>query len=81
MLTIESATNPKYMDAAGNGIDLSVKFAEFPEPVPFHAMPTDPMPYGVELYNRAKAGEFGPVAEYVPPPESEQPSTTGTQTL
>jgi len=40
------------------------------------------MQHGVDLYNRAKAGEFGSIADYVPPPEPEpQPQTTGSQDL
>jgi hypothetical protein len=69
MLTIQSASNPKYTSENGNFINLNVKFAEVNEIVPFGASPTDPMPYGVELYNRAKAGEFGIVAPYVAPPQ------------
>jgi hypothetical protein len=38
------------------------------EPVPFTASPNDSEPHGVDLYNRAIAGEFGPVAPYVEPP-------------
>lgn len=38
------------------------------EPVPFTASPDDPEPHGVELYNRARAGEFGEIAPYVEPP-------------
>jgi len=38
------------------------------------------MPYGVELFNNAVAGNYGEIAPYVPPPEPVQPTTTGTQT-
>lgn len=38
------------------------------EPVPFTASPNDCEPHGVELYNRAMAGEFGHIAPYVEPP-------------
>lgn len=71
MITIQSAHTPVYTNAEGTGIDLQVKFAEFPNELPFHATPDDVMEYGVELYNRAKAGEFGAVAAYVPPPAAE----------
>jgi hypothetical protein len=81
MLTIESATNPVYDNAEGTYITLQVKFAEFDEVIPFGATSFDPMPYGVELYNRALAGEFGTIAAYVPPPEPVQPTTQGAQTL
>lgn len=36
--------------------------------VPFTAAAEDPEPMGRALYAAAIAGEFGPVAEYVPPP-------------
>jgi hypothetical protein len=81
MVTIESATDPVYANAEGTCITLQVKFEEFAEVMPFGATPFDPMPYGVELYNRALAGEFGPIAPYVPPPEPVQPTTQGAQTL
>lgn len=81
MLTIQSATNPVYANAEGTSITLQVKFEEFAEVLPFAATSYDPMPYGVELYNRAIAGEFGPIEPYVAPPEPVQPQTQGAQTL
>jgi len=67
MLTIESAHRPAYFDAAGTVITLQVKFTELESEVPFGATPTDPEAHGRDLYARAVAGEFGPVAPYVPP--------------
>lgn len=81
MLTIEYAKNPIWNDATGEAIHLNVKFAEFDEELPFTATSYDSMAYGIELYNRAKAGEFGEIELYVPPPEPVQPITTGSQTL
>lgn len=81
MVTIELATNPVYANLDGTCITLQVKFAEFAEVMPFGATPYDPMPYGVELYNRAIAGEFGAIAPFVAPPELDQPTTQGAQTL
>jgi hypothetical protein len=81
MLTIEYAKNPVYGSADGQTIDLIVKFYEMASEMPFGATPFDPMPYGVELYNNAQAGAYGPIAPFVPPPEPEQPATSGTQTL
>ena len=77
MLTIESASNPVYTSADYTSIDLVVKFVEFNEAIQFHATPSDVMPYGVELYSKAKADKFGTIAPYVPPP---QPKTTVTKT-
>ena len=81
MLTIQSAHTPTYASADGNIISLMVKFAEFDEELPFGASPNDVMTYGVDIFNRAKAGEFGEIAPYVAPATFEQPKTTGTQTL
>lgn len=81
MLTIQSATSPAYANAEGTNITLQVKFAEFADVMPFGATPYDDMSYGVELYNRALAGEFGPIAAFVAPPEPVQPTTQGAQTL
>jgi hypothetical protein len=79
-LTIVSATNPQYTNAESTAIDLLVQFAEFSEIIPFHAVPHDNEAHGVELYNNAKAGQYGEIAAYVPPPPVEQPATTGTKT-
>ena len=82
MLTLEYAKDPVYGDTTGNNIQLIVKWEEFAEEMPFGATTYDPEQYGVDLYNRAKAGEFGVIAPYVPPPEPEtQPTTTGSQDL
>jgi hypothetical protein len=78
MFTLEYAKNPVYNNIEGTAINLIVKWEEFTEEMPFTAMPNDPEPWGVDLYNRAKAGEFGEVAPYVPVPE-DQPTTIGTQ--
>jgi len=80
MLTLQYAKNPVWNDDTGLSIFLTVKWEEFNEEHPFGATSYDPMPHGVDLYNRAKAGEFGEVAPYVPPEEN-QPTTTGSQTL
>ena len=84
MLTIESASNPTYADESGLAIHLIVKFVEYTEAFGFCAIPDDPMPYGVELYNRAVTGEFGAIGAYVEPviqAAPNQPQTQGSQTL
>ena len=81
MFTLEYAKNPIWNDDTGQSILLTVKWAEFNEEHPFSANSYDPMPHGVDLYNRAKAGEFGAIAAYVPPETQAQPNTTGSQTL
>jgi len=81
MLTLQYAKDPVYGDAEGNAIVLTVKWEEFNEEMPFGATTYDPEQYGRDLYYRAQAGEFGPVAPYVPPPEPVQPTTQGSQNL
>jgi hypothetical protein len=82
MFTLEYAKDPVWNDDTGQSILLTVKWEEFNEEHSFSADSYDSMPHGVDLYNRAKAGEFGVIAAYVPPPEPEpQPVTTGSQTL
>lgn len=78
MPNIVSASNPVYANKDNTAINLDVLFEGFAEPVPFTATPNDPEPYGVTLYNNAVAGQYGPVAPYVPPT---QPVTTGTKTV
>jgi hypothetical protein len=83
MFTLEYAKDLVYGNAEGTCVVLTVKWEEFNEELPFAATSYDPMPHGVDLYNRAKAGEFGPIAPYVAPPVSanNQPATTGSQDL
>jgi len=81
MLILKQATNPIWFNAEQTAINLEVQFEEFPnEIMPFLATSYDCEPHGVDIFNRAKAGEFGTVAPYVAPPEPVQPQTTGTQT-
>lgn len=81
MFTLEYAKNPEYISNDGQQIFLIVKFEEIGEELPFNATSFDPMPHGVDLWQRATAGEFGPVAPYVAPPEPTQPTVNGAQTL
>ena len=67
MLTFEYAKDPVYLNAEGTAIRLIVKWEEFTEEMPFGAASYDDEPWGVDLYNRAIAGEFGEIAPYVPP--------------
>jgi hypothetical protein len=84
MFTLEYAKNPVWNSDDGQQIFLTVKWEEFNEEHPFNATSFDSMPYGVDLYNRAKSGEFGEVGVYVPSvieASPNQPRTTGSQTL
>ncbi|MCJ2374873.1 Tail fiber assembly domain protein [Pseudomonas caricapapayae] len=66
MSTILSARNPYWSSQARTTIELMVAFEGLVEThgeLPFTASPHDPEPHGVELYERALAGEFGPVQD------------------
>jgi hypothetical protein len=67
MFTLVYAKNPIWASDDGQQISLIVKFEEINEELPFGATSFDPEPHGVDLYNRAKAGEFGEIQPYVPP--------------
>lgn len=62
------AKNPKWINAEHSRIDLIAKFEHINYEVPFTADPNDSAAHGRNIFTRAAAGEFGPVAEYVPPP-------------
>jgi hypothetical protein len=85
MLTLEYAKNPVWNSDDGQQINLTVKWEEFNEEHPFNATSFDTMPYGVDLYNRAKAGEFGAIAPWadhgIAIATEAQPTTTGSQDL
>jgi len=66
--TVNNARNPVWADYQKTVINLEVDFDELDEEyVSFTANPNDVEPHGVEIYNRALAGEFGPIADWVPP--------------
>jgi len=83
MFTLEYAKNPQWASNDGQAIMLIVKWAEFNEEHPFGATSYDTMPHGVDLYNRAKAGEFGEIAPFVDSmiANQPQPQTIGSQNL
>jgi len=65
MFTLQYAKDPIWNDAEGNSILLTVKWEEFNEEMPFSACSFDSEPHGVDLFNRAAAGEFGEIAPFV----------------
>ena len=66
-MNIISASNPIFINDEHTLIHLDVQFEEFKELLPFGASPTDCEDHGRELFERAMAGEFGPIAPYVEP--------------
>jgi hypothetical protein len=82
--------NLRWVHAEPTMIECEVNFSHvgFEEWTPFCADPNDYMPYSKQLFDECVAGNWGSIAEYVPPPEPEpvvvaenQPSVEGAQTL
>jgi hypothetical protein len=65
-MQLKYAKNPVWANAEHTMIDLTVRFAEIPEDLPFTARPDDCEEHGRAIFAAAVAGEFGPVAEFVP---------------
>ncbi|WP_439857387.1 tail fiber assembly protein [Pseudomonas syringae] len=66
MYTVISARDPRWSDLAHTSITLWVLFKEFKDTdgeMPFSASPNDSAAHGVDIFNRAVSGEFGPVLE------------------
>lgn len=57
------ATNPKWANAEQTLIDCTLNHPTF-GPIPFTASPEDVEAHGRELFARAVAGDFGPVADF-----------------
>lgn len=87
MFTVESVINLKWDNAEHTSFSCVVKYAEFNEEHPSGINGTDPYAHIQEIWTKGNAGEYGVIAEYVPPqppiakPDEEQPQTEGTQEL
>ena len=66
-MQLEYAKDPVWANAEQTLINLTVRFAEIPEDLPFTASPNDCEEHGRAIFAAAVAGEYGPVAEYLPP--------------
>ncbi len=71
----DTVKNCKWANAEHTLIDCEVDFDMLKEEfVPFTAMASGDTAHGHEIFARAVAGDFGPIAEYAPPapPTSEE---------
>jgi hypothetical protein len=68
MFTIESVENLVWVDAEKTRFNCLVKYAEFEEKHPSTIDPSDTYSHIIQIWERAKLGEFGDIAEYAPPP-------------
>lgn len=71
MFEVIDARNPRTYDNF-KFIELDVLFSGHDDFIPFSATSEDSEGHGVELYKRAKAGEFGEVALLKPPAPTEE---------
>ena len=60
-MNLISATNPVWADSDQTLINLTVRFAEIDEDIPFTASANDTEAYGRDIHARAVAGEFGTI--------------------
>jgi len=88
MFTIEYVKDMKWCDAEHTFFECTVKYAEFNEEHPSGINGTDPYAHIKEIWTKGNAGEYGPIAEYVAPPEPEpieaapdQPDASGVENL
>lgn len=72
MLKLLSARDPKWTSLEKTSIDVIARFEGVDEDFPFTATPWDEMEYGRDIFERAKAGEFGTVAEWEDIPYDEK---------
>ena len=70
-MQLEYAKDPKWANAEQTLIDLTIKWTGVDEELPFTASPADPEAHGRAIFAAAVAGNFGPIAAYVPPPPPE----------
>lgn len=67
-MQLEYAKNPIWANAEHTLINLTIKWVEIDEELPFTASPNDCEQHGRAIFAAAQVGEYGPVVEYVPPP-------------
>lgn len=66
-IQIIEAKNPVWRNIERTLVDVEVRFSHFPEWAPFTAMDGSGEEHTQEVWDRVIAGEFGEIAEYIPP--------------
>jgi len=64
MLTVQYVKNLKWADPDHKHIECMVKYAEFDEEHPSGICAEDGYAHIQEIWTKANAGEYGPIAEY-----------------
>ncbi len=72
--TVEDVKNPRWMNAGHTVLDADVKFRELAPLgyIPFTAVENADTEHGREIWQKAKAGDYGTIAEYEPPSIEEE---------
>lgn len=79
---LTSVSNPRWVNAERTAIDCNITTSQFGDEVlPFTAAQYDVEAHGRAIFADLVAGVYGPIAEYVAPPEPVQPTVEGAQTL
>jgi hypothetical protein len=81
---LTSITNPRWGNVEGTQIECEITTSQFGDEVlPFTANQNDVAAHGRAIFQDLVDGKYGPIAEYVPPPEPDanQPTVEGAQTL
>ena len=79
---LTSVSNPRWVNAEHTMIDCEITTSQLGEEIlPFTAAQHDVEAHGRAIFADLVAGVYGPIAEYVAPPEPEQPTVDGAQTL
>lgn len=80
--SLTSIKNPRWSNTEHTTIDCEVTTSQFGDEVlPFTADQNDVEAHGRAIYADIVSGKYGPIAEYVAPPEPVQPTVEGAQTL
>jgi hypothetical protein len=80
--TLTSVSNPRWVNAEQTAIDCEITTSQFGDEVlPFSASQDDAEAHGRAIFADIVTGKYGPIAEYLPPPEPVQPTVDGAQTL
>jgi hypothetical protein len=69
MFTVEYVKDLQWVDAEHTMFSCIVKYEEFNEEHPSGINATDSYAHIQEIWAKSNAGEYGVIAEYVPPPE------------
>jgi hypothetical protein len=67
MFTIESVQNLQWSNSEHTQFECLVKYEEFNEPHPTGVTQNDKYSHIQEIWSKGNAGEYGVIAEYIPP--------------